>query len=112
MTSLADSGVFVHVDGVVQGVGFRPFVFDLAKRWALVGWVCNTSAGVDIELDGSKDDLQAFVKALEAEAPPLAQIDAVKVAWQSPKGFERFEIVHSQAIPNAFSADFSGCVCL
>ncbi len=112
MTSLADSGVFVHVDGVVQGVGFRPFVFALAKRWALVGWVCNTSAGVDIELDGSKDDLQAFVKALEAEAPPLAQIDAVKVAWQSPKGFERFEIVHSQAIPNAFqpiSPDV--CVC-
>lgn len=112
MASLSGSGVFVHVDGVVQGVGFRPFVFALAARWKLHGWVCNTSAGVDIELDGEKQILEAFVKALTEEAPPLAQIDQVHIVWQTPKGFERFEIVHSQAIPDAFqpiSPDVNVC---
>ena len=51
------SGVRIHVTGIVQGVGFRPFVYGLAKRLNLTGWVRNTSAGVDIEADGNSEVL-------------------------------------------------------
>ena len=51
----------IHITGVVQGVGFRPFVYGLATRYGLRGWVCNTSAGVDIEVDGAPEVLAQFV---------------------------------------------------
>ena len=47
----------VHISGIVQGVGFRPFVYNLAMSLNLKGWVKNTSAGVDIEVDGDKETL-------------------------------------------------------
>ena len=62
----------LRVTGVVQGVGFRPFVYTLAKRLALTGWVLNNSQGVDIEIEGPLTDLDRFRVALLAEAPPLA----------------------------------------
>lgn len=102
----------IHVNGVVQGVGFRPFVFGLAQKMNLNGWVRNTSAGVDIELDGSREILEKFVQALNNEAPPLAHIDEVEVAWNSPRGFVKFEIIHSEAVKDAFqpiSPDV--CIC-
>ena len=67
------NGLRIHITGVVQGVGFRPFVYGLAARFALKGWVRNTSAGVDIEVDGDKETLDAFAKALRDEAPPLSK---------------------------------------
>jgi hydrogenase maturation protein HypF len=67
----------IHVDGVVQGVGFRPFIYGLAARFALSGWVLNSSSGVDIEVQGAKAALDAFQEAIRAEAPPLARIDRV-----------------------------------
>ena len=68
----------IHITGVVQGVGFRPFVYGLATRYGLLGWVCNTSAGVDIEVAGTSEALERFVAALTDEAPPLARIDSVE----------------------------------
>src|SRR5574341_1853889 len=65
----------IHVDGVVQGVGFRPFVFGLASRLSLTGWVLNSSAGVDIAAQGPPVDLAAFRGAITAQAPPLARIE-------------------------------------
>jgi hydrogenase maturation protein HypF len=56
-------GLRVHVTGIVQGVGFRPFVYALATRLALKGWVQNTSAGVDIEVDGDSIALDEFLRA-------------------------------------------------
>jgi hydrogenase maturation protein HypF len=70
-------GVRINVTGVVQGVGFRPFIFGLATRLGLLGWVRNTSAGVDIQLDGTAETIQTFMQALRNEAPPLARIDEV-----------------------------------
>jgi len=64
----------VHIKGVVQGVGFRPFVHSLAQRFGLTGWVINDSRGVEIEADGEIEDLATFLRALTEEAPPLAQI--------------------------------------
>ncbi len=65
----------IHVDGVVQGVGFRPFIYGLAIRYHLTGWVLNSSSGVDIEIQGSADAVDAFQKAITTEAPPLSHID-------------------------------------
>ncbi|MGD8402269.1 MAG: carbamoyltransferase HypF [Anaerolineales bacterium] len=105
-------GVRIHITGIVQGVGFRPFVYGLAKRYELNGWVRNTSAGVDIEVDGEGDTLKAFVKALRDEAPPLSRIDELTASFQAPSGFRSFDIVHSEAVEGAFqpiSPDVSIC---
>jgi hydrogenase maturation protein HypF len=69
----------VRVTGVVQGVGFRPFVYRLAHEHSLTGWVNNDSAGVFLEVQGRLPDLSAFTAALSAEAPPLAQVSEVLV---------------------------------
>jgi hydrogenase maturation protein HypF len=95
-------GVGLHITGIVQGVGFRPFIYNLAGRLGLAGWVRNTSAGVDIEVDGSEGALDEFVKAVEDEAPPLARIDAVSVSHSAAHGFTGFEILGSESIPEAF----------
>src|SRR5512135_405585 len=102
----------IHITGVVQGVGFRPFVYGLATRYNLHGWVCNTSAGVDIEVDGPGETLDRFVAALTAEAPPLAHIDAVAVSAIDSNGFASFEIRHSTSHPDDFlpiSPDITLC---
>ncbi|GAB4575599.1 MAG: carbamoyltransferase HypF [Anaerolineae bacterium] len=89
----------IHVDGVVQGVGFRPFIYGLALRHGLVGWVLNSSSGVDIEVESTPDVLDAFQRAIVAEAPPLARIDRVQVDVIPLDGarFEAFTIRHSEA---------------
>ena len=95
-------GLQVHISGIVQGVGFRPFVYNLATRLDLKGWVRNTSAGVDIEVDGEQDVLDAFVRALRDEAPPLSRIDEFTVSSRPANGFRSFDIVHSEAVEGAF----------
>jgi len=65
------------VSGIVQGVGFRPFVFRLARDNGLSGWVRNTPAGVEIEIQGAPRALAAFEEALSAQAPPLAIITSL-----------------------------------
>ncbi|MBI3176124.1 MAG: carbamoyltransferase HypF [Chloroflexi bacterium] len=105
-------GLQVHISGIVQGVGFRPFVYNLATRLDLKGWVRNTSAGVDIEVDGEQDVLDAFVRALRDEAPPLSRIDEFTVFSRPANGFRSFDIVHSEALEGAFqpiSPDVSIC---
>ena len=92
----------VHITGIVQGVGFRPFVYNLAARFDLKGWVRNTSAGVDIEVDGEQDILDAFVKALQDESPPLSRIDELTASFGTANGFRSFDIIHSESIPSAF----------
>jgi len=67
----------IHVDGIVQGVGFRPFVYRLAHRYGLSGWVRNNTQGVDIEVSGPDNALDAFAQALQDEAPPLAEVRAI-----------------------------------
>jgi hydrogenase maturation protein HypF len=68
----------IRVQGIVQGVGFRPFVFSLARRLGLGGFVSNDSEGVLIEIEGPLADVTGFLPALEKEAPPLASIEKVK----------------------------------
>jgi hydrogenase maturation protein HypF len=105
-------GLRIHITGIVQGVGFRPFVYGLATRLTLNGWVRNTSAGVDIEVDGQQKDLDAFLNALRTEAPPLSRIDSFQVDWIPANEFSSFEIVHSEGKSGDFipiSPDVSIC---
>jgi hydrogenase maturation protein HypF len=105
-------GASIHITGIVQGVGFRPFVYGLAVRYALNGWVRNTSAGVDIEVDGTPSAIDSFLQALKKELPPLARMDTFDVTRVPPRGFTGFEIVHSEAVEGAFqpiSPDVSIC---
>lgn len=95
-------GLRVHITGIVQGVGFRPFVYNLAARHNLKGWVKNTSAGVDIELDGDEEALHLFLQQLREEAPPLSRIDEFSAAFQPANGFRSLEILHSEAVEGAF----------
>jgi hydrogenase maturation protein HypF len=67
----------IRVTGVVQGVGFRPFVWRLATDLALTGWVRNDAEGVDVLVEGAAADLEAFAQRLRSEAPPLARVDPI-----------------------------------
>ncbi|MBL8152636.1 MAG: carbamoyltransferase HypF [Anaerolineae bacterium] len=82
--------------GIVQGVGFRPYVYGLATRLGLTGHVGNDSSGVFIEVEGDGDALRVFGDALVAEAPPLAHIESVAVTAVSPRGDAAFVILESQ----------------
>jgi hydrogenase maturation protein HypF len=95
-------GLQIHITGIVQGVGFRPFVYNLARRLNLNGWVRNTSAGVDIEVDGEQDVLDVFVNALRDESPPLSRIDELTASFRPANGFTSFDIVHSEVVEGAF----------
>jgi len=102
----------IFVTGIVQGVGFRPFVYGLAVRHRLSGWVCNTSAGVDIVIQGEPAEVEGFVESLSAELPPLARIDSLKVRDEPAGDFAAFEIRESESIAGAFqpiSADTAIC---
>ena len=88
----ATGALSVQIRGVVQGVGFRPFVFRLARTHALHGWVQNGDDGVDIHIEGARAALDAFLRDLTAQAPPAASIARVDVAPVQPSGATDFVI--------------------
>jgi hydrogenase maturation protein HypF len=81
---------------VVQGVGFRPFVYRLAKSLSLSGWVKNTARGVEIEYEGAPESLLAFERRLREETPPLAQIASFEAEAIGPNGKTGFQILESE----------------
>lgn len=85
----------IHVQGIVQGVGFRPFVFHLAEQYALAGWVRNNATGVVIEIQGPADALDEFTRAIETNAPPLAHIARLSSETIAPMGESGFIIAAS-----------------
>ena len=102
----------ISVTGVVQGVGFRPYVYGLATGLGLRGWVSNTSAGVEIVVQGEPASVTEFVDSLPGGIPPLAHIDSLRVGDESGGPFERFEIRESESVEGAFqpiSADTAIC---
>ena len=80
------------VSGVVQGVGFRPFVHRLALRHGLAGWVRNTAGEVQIHVEGDTAALDVFELALVAEAPTLSRVERVAARVIPPEGFDRFAV--------------------
>lgn len=95
-------GAKVHITGIVQGVGFRPFVYNLAVSLNLKGWVKNTSAGVHIEVDGNQETLDIFLQKLRDDAPPLSRIDDFSASFGPGNGFTQFDIIHSESVDGAF----------
>jgi hydrogenase maturation protein HypF len=85
----------IHVRGVVQGVGFRPFVYRLARQKNLKGWVLNAEEGVEIHLEGNEDELQSFLQEMKSHPPQAAQISDVGVASTEPVGVTEFVIRES-----------------
>ncbi len=97
-TDVADA-CSVRVRGVVQGVGFRPFVSRLARRNDLTGWVLNGGEGVDIHLEGAADSLSSFLRDLELTRPPSAVITAIEIGSATPEGLDEFVI--RESLPSA-----------
>lgn len=89
--------IHMSVRGVVQGVGFRPFVYNLARSLDLRGWVNNTAQGVALEVEGSTAALKEFARRIQQEPPPLAIVEDITVAWLNPVCYQDFTITESQA---------------
>jgi hydrogenase maturation protein HypF len=89
----------ISVVGVVQGVGFRPFVHRLAIRYGLAGWVRNESGAVRIVVQGELQAIDGFLGALQTELPPLARIDALDASVVEPAPLDGFRVVASDAAP-------------
>lgn len=87
----------IHIQGQVQGVGFRPFIYRLAHQFGLNGWVNNTLNGVHIRLNTDTTGVKAFCRQVEHQAPPLARILSLHYHAVAPESFEGFQIVHSQS---------------
>lgn len=89
--------IHIAVSGIVQGVGFRPFLHRLARTHGLNGWVRNTSSGVELELEGACPALNRFVSGLKTDAPPLAVVEQVEVTpLDGLAGYREFSILDSQ----------------
>jgi len=107
----------LQITGIVQGVGFRPFVYRYAKAYRLTGTVLNNANGVTIELQGNENDLQAFITTLTSTPPPLARIDnVIQTSLLLISGETSFDIIQSDASEQdnltaqvAVSADKSTC---
>lgn len=106
------SACSIKVRGVVQGVGFRPYVFRLARANTLAGWVMNGDEGVEIFLEGADHGLQAFVRELKDAPPAAAQIAEIEVRVSAPVGVADFSIResrHQQHPTTRISADLPVC---
>ncbi len=112
MAPASVSTVHLHIRGVVQGVGFRPHVYSIAKRLDLAGWVRNSSDGVYCLVQGPCEAIDRFVAAVRAEAPPMAVIDEIVAEEVESKPLVGFEIRESATVAGAMtlvSPDIATC---
>ncbi len=99
----------IVVRGIVQRVGYRPFVYGIARRQELGGFVLNDGEGVVIEVEGTAPALERFARALADQAPPLARIDSVETRPLKPRGETEFRIEASDARGGTGSAGRIEC---
>lgn len=92
MLELPKQRLYITIQGAVQGVGFRPFIYRLATELELVGWVNNSARGVLIEVEGIQAQLQAFLLRIEQEKPPCSYIQTLESKFLAPVGYKQFEI--------------------
>ncbi|MBU2600358.1 carbamoyltransferase HypF [bacterium] len=107
-----NKAVRITVKGIVQGVGFRPYIYRLAKSLSLRGSVYNTSSGVVIEVEGDRNAVKGFVEKFPVSAPPLAKIDNIEIETAQVKKRLPFEIIDSLPEEGRFvpvSPDISIC---
>jgi len=104
--------VIVKIRGIVQGVGFRPFIYHLAKHYDLKGWVLNSSNGVEIKVTGNPDSLKSFLDEIKQNPPSLARIDTFETNQETNQDFINFEIRMSESKEGEFipvSPDICTC---
>ncbi|NOZ74355.1 MAG: carbamoyltransferase HypF, partial [FCB group bacterium] len=104
----------LHLDihGIVQGVGFRPFIYNLAQTYGLTGWVSNTASGVVLEVEGAPESIAEFRRAITTEAPPLSLIESVQASEVAATGAIDFVIRPSDrgaAVQTMISSDAAVC---
>src|ERR1700679_974233 len=102
----------IRLRGIVQGVGFRPFVYNLASKFHLAGYVLNSSAGLIAEVEGEPSAVDRFILAIRDDAPPLAWIEEMEVFDLPPLGDTIFEIRPSAVETGEFaliSPDVATC---
>lgn len=108
----SQQAINILITGIIQGVGFRPYIYALAKEHSINGRVRNTSAGVAIHAEGTEKAIAAFIESIEENPPPLALIENIHSEQIKFIGFANFEIQASEQIPGAFqpiSPDV--CIC-
>ncbi len=88
-------GAEIIVKGVVQGVGFRPFIHRLAVAHNLAGWVLNSSGGVIIEVEGTREIIERFYAQITCLAPPLASIETTCIDFHPPRNLDSFRVKSS-----------------
>lgn len=91
----------ILVRGIVQGVGFRPFIYNLARNLGITGWVLNATDGVHVHAEGSEVDTVTFLRSIKKMAPGMARIDSLTYEQVQPEGYPSFEIRESR---ESFSA--------
>jgi hydrogenase maturation protein HypF len=102
----------IAVNGIVQGVGFRPFVYNLARQYELKGEVANTSSGVSIHIEGPAEHIRFFERDLAEKSPPLAYVVEISSRAESVKKYSDFKIVKSKdpvRMSTLISPDVSIC---
>jgi hydrogenase maturation protein HypF len=102
----------ITVRGVVQGIGFRPFIYRLAHEHELAGWVRNTSGSVEIEVEGEEAAVARFVEEIRVSAPPMAKVDEVTSSPIPHQGYAGFKIIESHPEPRQYqlvSPDIATC---
>ncbi|HEX2396153.1 MAG TPA: acylphosphatase, partial [Bacteroidales bacterium] len=93
----------VRIKGLVQGVGFRPFVYRLAQKHHLSGWVVNGTDGVTVKVEGIAGSMSQFMEDLRFRAPVVSQIDEIIVDQDLPEGLNGFYILASQDLTDETS---------
>jgi len=109
---LSEKSLQIIVTGLVQGVGFRPFVFRIASRFGLTGWVKNTNENVIINVNGSLRNISGFLLSLKDEAPPAAMINDISTMEIEPVHSNKFVIVESNDVSSEIteiSPDIAVC---
>jgi hydrogenase maturation protein HypF len=104
--------VEIEITGIVQGIGFRPFIYNLAQKHFIRGWVLNNEKGVFVDAEGEDGHLDQFIQEIPKLAPPLARIELFQVKHIEPFGYSTFEIRKSKEAQEKFvliSPDVATC---
>jgi hydrogenase maturation protein HypF len=102
----------IGITGIVQGIGFRPFIYNLAQKHLILGWVLNNEKGVLIDAESEDGNLDRFIQDIPKLAPPLARIESFDVKYLEPLGYTTFEIRKSEEAQEKFvliSPDVATC---
>jgi hydrogenase maturation protein HypF len=102
----------IGITGIVQGIGFRPYIYNLAEKHLIRGWVLNNEKGVFIDAESEDGNLDRFIQEIPALAPPLARIESFDVKYLEPLGYTTFEIKKSEESQGKFvliSPDVATC---